>query len=61
MDLESIYCIDSDFDGLEMGGFVGIDRLVPRARETARFGEDDCAVWGADHRDPDRAFGRRTR
>lgn len=61
MDLESIFCVDSDFDSLEIGGFGGIDRIVPRTRESAPFSDDARLAWGADDREVDRAYGRRAR
>lgn len=46
MDLESIFCVDSDFDSLEMGGFGEISRIVPRGGDATRFSDDVPVAWG---------------
>ncbi|OYQ36825.1 hypothetical protein CHU95_03385 [Niveispirillum lacus] len=61
MDLESMFCVDRDFDSLEMGGFRGIDRIVPRGGDATRFSDDVPIAWGRDDGELDRAVGRRRR
>lgn len=61
MDLENIFCVDSDFDGLEMGGFGEISRIVPRGGDGTRFNDDVPVAWGRDDGELDRAVGRRRR
>lgn len=61
MDLESIFCVDRDFDSLEMGGFSGLDRIVLRGGDANRFSDDVSVAWGRDDGELDRAVGRRRR